>query len=117
MRPFPYQSPTTAQRVAAAVTRAAAFAAAFAVALAPAARARVIRAQTILPPGQSGFVSLTGLTAGTGSPHLYDQLQDFIDFRWKPAEFGRTGTPSSAPRAGVTIVRDGYVVPAATANN
>ena len=49
------------------------------------ASARVFQAQSILPPGQSGFVSLSGVASGTGSPHLYDQTQPFIDFRWKNA--------------------------------
>jgi penicillin G amidase len=84
------------------------------VAAAPAtAAARVIKAQTILPPGQSGFVSIPGVANGTGSPHLYDQLQDFIAFRWKPANFNLPGT-TEAPKAGVAIVRDSYGVPAIT---
>ena len=62
-----------------------------ALALVPVAEARVLRAESILPPGQSGFVSIPGLADGTGSPHLYDQLQPFIDFRWKPATFNQPG--------------------------
>ena len=82
-------------------------------ALVPVADARVFRSESILPPGQSGFVSASGLADGTGSPHLYDQLQPFIDFRWKQATFNLPGT-TETPRAGVKIVRDAYGVPAVT---
>src|SRR6478672_769041 len=75
--------------------------------------ATVLRAESILPPGQSGFVSSPGLADGSGSPHLYDQLQPFIDFRWKSAMFGQPGT-TEAPRTGVRIVRDGTGVPDVT---
>jgi penicillin G amidase len=56
--------------------------AALAAAAAPAGAA-TIRAQSILPPGNSGFVSVAGLPSGTGSPHLYDQQPLFVDFRYK----------------------------------
>lgn len=85
-----------------------------ALAVPSAASARVVEAEGILPPGQSGFVSLTGLTAGTGSPHLYDQQPLFIDFKRKP--FGMnlaTGTPET-PKAGVSIRRDAFGVPSVT---
>src|ERR1041385_3912301 len=83
-------------------------------ALVPAtAQAGLVRAETILPPGQSGFVSLAGVANGTGSPHLYDQLAAFNSFRWKPAGFNLPGT-TEAPKAGVAIVRDAYGVPAIT---
>jgi len=86
-------------------------------ALAPAAaHASIIRATSILPPGESGFVSPLGLTSGTGSPHLYDQQQPFIDFDRKDAMFGQPGS-SSAPLAGVTIVRDAFGVPSVTGAN
>ena len=76
-----------------------------------AADARVLRAETILPPGQSGHVSIPGLADGTGSPHLYDQLDPFIRFRWKNAMFHQGGR-EERPRPGVRIVRDGFGVPA-----
>jgi penicillin G amidase len=83
-------------------------------ALVPAtAQAGLIRAETILPPGQSGFVSLAGVANGTGSPHLYDQLAAFNSFHWKPAGFNLPGA-TEAPKAGVAIVRDAYGVPAIT---
>src|SRR3954464_5572880 len=78
---------------------------------APAAHARVVRAEGILPPGQSGFVSLAGVASGSGSPHLYDQQPLFIDFKRKSFMFGQPGT-EERPRPGVRIVRDAYGVPA-----
>jgi penicillin amidase len=78
-----------------------------------AAQASVVRAESILPPGQSGFVPVTGLADGSGSPHLYDQLQPFIDFRWKSALFNQPGS-LEVPTPGVRIVRDSYGVPAVT---
>jgi penicillin amidase len=67
----------------------------------------------VLPPGQSGYVSLAGTASGTGSPHLTDQTPLFTSFRFKSAMFDQPGAESS-PRAGVKIVRDGYGVPAIT---
>lgn len=80
------------------------------------AHAATIRAETVLPPGQSGFVSVFGVTSGTGSPHLYDQTALFSSFRWKPASFGQPGE-AVEPRPGVRIVRDRYGVPAITATS
>src|SRR5215212_11170095 len=78
-----------------------------------AASARVIQAGSVLPPGQSGFVSIAGVANGTGSPHLNDQTSLFTSFGFKSALFNRPGSASS-PRAGVRIVRDSYGVPAVT---
>jgi penicillin G amidase len=75
------------------------------------ASGRLIQAQSILPPGQSGFVSIAGLPTGTGSPHLTDQTGLFIDYHFKPAVFDQPGEESS-PRPGVRIVRDPLGVPA-----
>ena len=69
--------PTTAALVALALACAA-----------PSASADVTRAESVLPPGNSGFVSAAGLADGTGSPHLYDQQQLFIDFRRKEVGVG-----------------------------
>jgi penicillin G amidase len=80
-------------------------------AIAGPAGARVIHAESVLPPGESGFVSSGGLGSGTGSPHLYDQQPLFIAFRRKSAQMGRPGTVLR-PRPGVRIVRDAYGVPA-----
>jgi penicillin amidase len=90
------------------------FACALLLAAPPLASAAVTRAETVLPPGQSGFVSVTGVTSGTGSPHLDDQRQLFIDFRRKPAMLGGPGGVPEQPRDGVTIVRDAYGVPSIT---
>ena len=75
--------------------------------------ARVIDSGSVLPPGQSGFVSITGLPEGTGSPHLSDQTDLFVNFDFKPATMGQPGE-AEEPRAGVRIVRDSYGVPAVT---
>ena len=83
-------------------------------AVAAGARADVRRAETVLPPGESGFVRDAG--SGAGSPHRFDQLPLFVNFRWKPALFGQPGT-AEKPKPGVRIVRDKYGVPAVTARN
>jgi penicillin G amidase len=53
---------------------------------------------------------------GTGSPHLNDQTDLFVNFQFKPATFNLPGDQTE-PRPGVKIVRDSYGVPAVTANN
>src|SRR2546430_889903 len=68
--------------------------------LAAPAAARIIQATSILPPGESGFVSLAGVATGTGSPHLYDQQSPFINFDRKDATFNQPGTEED-PAAGV----------------
>src|SRR3954464_6458010 len=77
------------------------------------AGARIIQAGSVLPPGQSGFVSLTGVADGTGSPHLNDQTDLYVNFGFKPGNFNEPGG-TETPRAGVKIVRDKYGVPAIT---
>jgi penicillin G amidase len=84
-----------------------------ALALPNAAAARVIDSGSVLPPGQSGFVSIPGVADGSGSPHLNDQTDLFVNFDFKPATFGQPGD-AVEPRPGVTIVRDRYGVPAVT---
>src|SRR5918911_4185008 len=79
------------------------------------AQARVIDSGSVLPPGQSGFVSVTGVANGTGSPHLSDQTNLFVNFRFKKATFNLPGSVE-LPKAGVKIVRDKYGVPAITGN-
>jgi acyl-homoserine lactone acylase PvdQ len=76
-----------------------------------AASARVFQATSILPPGESGYVSIAGLANGSGSPHLYDQQQPYIDFQRKDAMLGQPGVSSEQPMPGVRIVRDAYGVP------
>ncbi len=60
-------------------------------ALPASASARVVRAGDILPPGQSGHVSITGVPDGTGSPHLTDQVERFLAFDFKPHTFDNPG--------------------------
>ena len=71
----------------------------------------MIRAETVLPPGQSGFVP----TSGT-NPHLTDQLALYQSFAFKPAGFDLPGA-TETPFAGVTITRDAYGVPNVRAGN
>jgi acyl-homoserine lactone acylase PvdQ len=82
-----------------------------ALALPAAASARVPRAETVLPPGQSGFVPQQG-----ANPHLTDQLSLFEGFRLKPAAFDEPGTVES-PAPGISITRDAYGVPNVRAGN
>src|SRR3954468_937545 len=84
-----------------------------ALAIPASAGARVIDSGSVLPPGQSGFVSTAGLADGTGSPHLNDQTDLFVNFRFKPAMLGGAGT-AEEPKQGVQIVRDAYGVPSIT---
>jgi acyl-homoserine lactone acylase PvdQ len=76
----------------------------------PLAQGQIIRATSILPPGESAFVALSGVTNGTGSPHLYDQQRPFINFLRKNAMFDQRGA-SESPMAGIIITRDSYGVP------
>jgi penicillin G amidase len=78
------------------------------------ASARILRAESILPPGESGFVPLSGLLSGTGSPHLYDQQLLFAAFRRLDDLFGQAGQEET-PKPGVRIVRDPHGVPSITA--
>src|SRR5436853_6604754 len=80
-------------------------------ATAASASARIVNATSILPPGESGYVSVLGVASGSGSPHDYDQQQPFIGFNRKNAMLGQPGTAESVPMAGVKIVRDAYGVP------
>jgi len=78
----------------------------------------VLKAETVLPPGQSGFVSVAGQAQGQASgnpadygPHLDDQRHLYWSFKAKPGALGsKPGTPS-VPKAGVEIYRDAFGVP------
>jgi len=78
----------------------------------------VTKAETTLPPGQSGFVSAAGQAQGLASgdpadygPHLDDQRNLYWSFDAKPAALGtKPGTPTS-PKAGVQVYRDSFGVP------
>src|SRR5436190_13079062 len=84
---------------------------------APSAQGDVTRAESVLPPGNSGFVSTAGLADGTGSSHLYDQQQLFIDFRRKNDLFNPPAESTEDPRPAIHITRDNYGVPSITAGN
>ena len=86
-----------------------------ALALAAPASARIIRAESVLPPGESGFVTGAGLLNGTGSPHLYDQQALFIAFQ-RVDDLFNLGGSTETPAPGVTITRDHYGVPDVTAH-
>ena len=79
------------------------------------ARGAVVRAENVLPPGQSGYVSITGVASGTGSPHLNDQTALFTSFTRKPFDFGQPAEgETETPFDGVSITRDAYGVPSVT---
>jgi acyl-homoserine lactone acylase PvdQ len=76
------------------------------------------RALTVLPPGQSGFVSTSGQAQGqaSGDPsaygeHLDDQREMYWAGQFKDGSFHSAGLPEE-PRPGVRIYRDDYGVPA-----
>jgi penicillin G amidase len=85
---------------------------------------RVLKAETVLPPGQSGFFSVAGQAQGTltGNPadfgeHVDDQRQMYWRFDAKPGVLGtKPGTPTT-PISGVAIYRDAYGVPIIYAPN
>lgn len=77
-----------------------------------------LKAETALPPGQSGFFSVAGQLQGSlsGKPgdfgaHVDDQRLLYWNFDAKPGALGtKPGTPVT-PKAGIQIYRDGYGVP------
>lgn len=85
--------------------------------------ALVLKAETALPPGQSGFFPLTGELQGTLTgqpsdygPHVDDQRPLYWSFDSKPAALGtKPGTPE-LPKDGVQVYRDSYGVPIVYAN-
>ncbi len=81
------------------------------------ASAETLKAEAILPPGQSGFVSITGVATGTGSPHLTDQAARFEAFDYRPFGFDQPASETFSPRAGVSVARDAFGVPSITASN
>src|SRR4051794_39337171 len=91
-----------------------ALAAALALAMPTVAHAGVLNAETVLPPGQSGFVPPDGQPE---NPHITDQLQLFEDFSFKPAGFDQPAASTETPRPGVTITRDAFGVPSVRAGS
>src|SRR5687767_6676336 len=81
---------------------------------ATAASGAALKAEAVLPPGQSGYVSISGVASGTGSPHLTDQTSLFIDFRLRPFGFGQPAENTETPAPGVTIERDSFGIPSVT---
>jgi penicillin G amidase len=85
---------------------------------------RVLKAESALPPGQSGFFTVAGQLRGqaSGNPgdygaHVDDQRLLYWGFDAKPGALGgRPGTPTQ-PKAGVQIYRDAYGVPIVYADN
>ncbi len=76
----------------------------------------MLQSEDVLAPGQSGYVSIAGVADGTGSPHLTDQIGLFNSFTYKSQMFDQPGTIET-PRAGISITRDSYGVPAITAGS
>jgi penicillin G amidase len=75
------------------------------------AAAAVKRAESIMPPGQSGFVSAPCLLDSSAcDPHLTDQISPFVAFEYKNSMLGQPGVEET-PKAGVRITRDDYGVP------
>jgi penicillin G amidase len=94
-----------------------------AVAQAPGSPPTEHEALTILPPGQSGFVSVRGQAQGqvTGDPadygaHLDDQREDYWGFAYKDGSFHADGE-AVEPKPGVRIHRDPFGVPSVHAED
>ena len=72
--------------------------------MAPSAAAEVKRAESIMPPGQSGFVAAPCLVDSSAcDPHLTDQISLFTEFEYKNSMLGQPGAEET-PKAGVRIV-------------
>ena len=86
---------------------------------------RVLKAQTALPPGNSGLVTADGQAAGSASgtpsdfgPNLDDQRTMYWSYQYKPGSFDRKGTLlAPAAKDGVEIYLDPYGVPSVYADN
>ncbi len=78
----------------------------------------VLKAESAMPPGQSGFFSsasqLQGLISGKPGdfgPHVDDQRLLYWNFDGKPGALGSKPGVAVSPKAGVQIYRDDYGVP------
>ena len=84
-----------------------------------------LKAETALPPGQSGLFTADGQAAGSasGQPGDYganvdDQRVMYWSFDYKDGSFGRRDTLlSPAPKAGVEVYLDPFGVPSVYADN
>lgn len=79
---------------------------------------RIIKASTLLPPGQSGLVTVAGLAQGqlTGDPadygeHLDDQRIPYWSFAFKDGTLGQKPGQATVPKDGVEIYYDDFGVP------
>lgn len=77
-----------------------------------------LRAESALPPGQSGFFSIVGQIRGllSGNPadygdHVDDQRILYWSFEAKPGGLGTKPGTALTPKDGVEIFRDSYGVP------
>lgn len=83
-----------------------------------------LKAETALPPGQSGLFNAVGQALGlvTGNPgdygaHVDDQRAMYWSFQSKPGALGTKPGTAEIPKAGVEIYRDSYGVPIIYAPN
>lgn len=83
-----------------------------------------LKAETALPPGQSGLFNAVGQALGlvTGNPgdygaHVDDQRAMYWSFQSKPGALGTKPGTAEVPKAGVEIYRDSYGVPIVYAPN
>jgi len=88
------------------------------------ASALALKAETALPPGQSGLVNAVGQVLGlaSGNPgdygaHVDDQRAMYWSFQSKPGALGTKPGTAEVPKAGVEIYRDSYGVPIIYAPN
>lgn len=75
-----------------------------------------VRAVNVVPPGQSGFVSLAGFASGTAGgsygPGTADQLPLYAGWQYKSFQFvSPPGATSPAGDPAVSLARDGHGVP------
>ncbi|HXA27334.1 MAG TPA: penicillin acylase family protein [Candidatus Angelobacter sp.] len=77
-----------------------------------------MHAVNVVPPGESGYISMqsfAAVQAGASSsygPNFADQLPLYANWQYKPFQFEQTGTGASlAPHAAATVYRDGSGVP------
>lgn len=83
-----------------------------------------MKAVNVLPPGQSGFVSLLGQLQGTLTgnpadfgPHLDDQRALYWGLQYKNGLYQEKGGEPLRPKSGVEVYFDDYGVPAIYAEN
>lgn len=83
-----------------------------------------LKAETALPPGQSGLFNAVGQALGlaSGNPgdygaHVDDQRAMYWSFQSKPGALGTKPGTAEVPKAGVEIYRDSYGVPIVYAPN